>query len=66
MKTDRGRRLESERRAREAREKEERVGAREALPALMEIAGSKGFFSGRSNQEKLKIAAGKAASITRR
>ena len=43
------------------------IGVREALPALMEIAGSKGFFSGRSYQEKVKIAAGKAAaSITRR
>jgi HEAT repeat protein len=43
------------------------IGAREALPALTEIAGSKGFFSGRSYQEKVKIAAGKAAaSITRR
>lgn len=42
------------------------IGAREALPALMEIARSKGFFSGRSYQEKVKIAAGKTASITRR
>ena len=43
------------------------IGAREALPALTEIAGSKGFFSSRSYQEKVKIAAGKAAaSITRR
>jgi HEAT repeat protein len=43
------------------------IGVREALPALTEIADSKGFFGVRSYSEKVKLAAGKAvASITRR
>lgn len=43
------------------------IGAREALPALTEITDPKGFFGKRSYPEKVKIAAGKAAtSIMRR
>ena len=43
------------------------IGSEEALPALKEIASSKGFFTVSSYKEKVKLAADKAiAAITRR